>query len=130
MISNRAHFAEVLLLKNIAAEKERHIQLLREENKRLLGRIDRLEMMLLPRPKPVPVDKKPAEPPAMAPGETGWQSFLNNHVLEIEEQERKAKERVDGISNEGRQAVVHQSGSGQAPRPNGGADAGKAASES
>jgi|GEM_PF-5991882 hypothetical protein len=93
------------LLKNVCAEKERMIHFLLEQNKRLQSRIDRLELRLLP---PMPKEK-PTAPIAEA-GEVGWQSYLNKQIKEIEEEEK------NGISNERRQAGVHESGSGAEAR--------------
>lgn len=133
MMLYKTHLAEMLkletLLKNVCAEKERLIHRLTDENKRLQARVDRLELIVLPHPKPTVIsDKKQVGPIAAPAGETGWQSFLSRHVEEMEAEERKAKERVNGLSHEGRQAELYQPGSGAATRPNGGASAEASAS--
>lgn len=97
----RTHLAEMLkqetLLKNVCAEKERLIHRLTEENKRLHARVELLELRLMPTPH-VPKDKATSEPVA-EPGESSWQAFLNKHCAEIEETERKAREKTDGVPN-------------------------------
>lgn len=100
MMLYRTHLAAMLkletLLKNVCAEKERMIHHLTEENKRLQARVDLVELRLFPAPQ-VPKDK-PTEPVVEA-GESSWQSFLNKHCSEIEEAERKAREKTDGVPN-------------------------------
>jgi hypothetical protein len=101
------------LLKAVAAEKERQIQQLTEELKRVRGERDRYLQMILPIPK--------APAPKLAPavtaerGEGSWQQFLNNHMRQEDELVQKAKEQANGIPNQNR-SDVHEPVSGTAAR--------------
>jgi len=102
-----------LLLKALAAEKERHIHLLSEENKRLRARVDRLELALTPAARTTEKKEPFKETKVPIEAETSWITYLNRTMKAEEELIEKEKQNVQVKVG----TRLHEPASGDASRP-------------